>query len=287
MEFQKISNFLNTMPNDKDLPRFVNKKWIEVYDQSEKMYSSNKGIRIKTSMLRSDLCDFSNAYIAVEGTITFEGDNNANKRNKNLAFKDNAPFINCISKINGVKIDNAENLDVVMLIYNLFQQTAYGIIIDMNQEKKLIEVYDQSEKIYSSNKEIRIKTSMLRSDLCNFSNAYIAVEGTTTLEGDNNAIKRNKNLAFKNNAPFINCISKINGVKIDNAEDLDVVMPMYNLLEYSKNYRKTTGSLWNYYRDEPSNPLSSNSESFKYKTSVVGKTPEENDSFLNAKVVIL
>ena len=64
--------------------------------------------------------------------------------------------------------------------------------------------------------------------------------------------------------------SKINGLKIDNAEDLDVVMPMYNLLEYSKNYRKTTGSLWNYYRDEPSNPLSSNSESFKYKTSITG-----------------
>ena len=55
----------------------------------------------------------------------------------------------------------------------------------------------------------------------------------------------------------------MNGVKIDNAEDLDVVMPMYNLLEYSKNYRKTTGSLWNYYRDEPSDRLSSNSESFK------------------------
>ena len=75
-----------------------------------------------------------------------------------------------------------------------------------------------------------------------------------------------KATTFKNNAPFINCILKINGVKIDNAEDLDVVMPMYNLLEYSKNYRKTTGSLWNYYRDEPSNPLSSDSESFKYKT---------------------
>ena len=59
---------------------------------------------------------------------------------------------------------------------------------------------------------------------------------------------------------MINCISKINGVKIDNAEDLDIVMPMYNLLEYSKNYTKTTGSLWNYYRDERSNPLSSNSK---------------------------
>ena len=142
-------------------------------------------------------------------------------------------------------------------------------------------------KNYSPNKEIRIKTSMLKSYLCGFSDAYIIVEGDITLEGDNNANKRNKNLAFKNNAPFINCISKINGVKIDNAEDLDVVMPMYNLLEYSKNYRKTTGSLWNYYRDEPINLLSSNSESFKYKTSIVGKTPQNNDSLTNAKVVTL
>ena len=67
-----------------------------------------------------------------------------------------------------------------------------------------------------------------------------------------------------------NCISKIYSVQIDNAKDLDVVMPMYSLLDYSKNYRKTTGSLWNCYRDEPSNPLSYNSESFKYKTSITG-----------------
>ena len=64
------------------------------------------------------------------------------------------------------------------------------------------------------------------------------VKGDIILDGDNNANKRNKNLAFKNNAPFINCISKIDEVKIDNAEDLDVLMPMYNLLEYSKNYKK-------------------------------------------------
>ena len=127
---------------------------------------------------------------------------------------------------------------------------------------------------------------MLRSDLCDFSDAYIVVKGDIILEGDNDANKENKNLAFKNNAPFINCISKINDVKTDNAEDLDVAMPMYNLLGYSKNYRKTTGSLWNYYRDEPINPLSSNSESFKYKTSIVGKTPQDNDSLTNAKVVI-
>ena len=68
-----------------------------------------------------------------------------------------------------------------------------------------------------------------------------------------------KKLVFKNNAPFINCISKINGTKIDNAEDFDVIMPMYNLLEYSKNYKKTTGSLWNYYRYEPSSTYNDNS----------------------------
>ena len=136
---------------------------------------------------------------------------------------------------------------------------------------------------------------MLRSDLCDFSDAYIVVKGnitvtkktftaddieapnntaanvTATNTGNNNAFG-DKKLVFENNAPFINCISKINGVKIDNAEDLDVVMPMYNLLEYSKNYKKATGSLWNYYRDEPSSGKKANdiihsilsSESFDY-----------------------
>ena len=65
-------------------------------------------------------------------------------------------------------------------------------------------------------------------------------------------------MVFKSNAPFINCISKANGVKIDNAEDLDVAMPVYNLLEYSKSYRKTTGSLRNYYRDEPNSDTDDN-----------------------------
>ena len=112
---------------------------------------------------------------------------------------------------------------------------------------------------------------MLRSDLCDVSNSYIYVKGNIIVSNPDNT-NRNKAVTLKNNAPFISSISKINGVKIDNAEDLDVVMPMYNSLEYSTNYRKTTGSLWNYYRDEPSNPLSSNSESFKYKTSVTGNT---------------
>ena len=112
---------------------------------------------------------------------------------------------------------------------------------------------------------------MLRSDLRDFSDAYIVVKGVITVTSPNNA-KANKSVTSKNNAPFINCISKINGIKIDNAEDLDVVVPMYNLLEYSKNYKKTTGSLWNYYRDQPSDPLSTNSESFKYKNYITGNT---------------
>ena len=70
MEFQKIVNFLDTTSDDKDLPKFVIKKWIEVYDQWEKNYNPNKEIRIKTSILRSDLRDYSDAYIVVKGTIT-------------------------------------------------------------------------------------------------------------------------------------------------------------------------------------------------------------------------
>ena len=97
------------------------------------------------------------------------------------------------------------------------------------------------------------------------------MKGTIAAAAPYNA-KRNKSVAFRNNTPFINCISKIKNVLIDNAEDLDVVMPMYNLLGYSKNYRKTTDSLWNYYSNEPSDPLSSNFKSFKYKTSITGNT---------------
>ena len=116
MEFQKIVNFLDTIFNDKDLPRFVTKKRIEVYDQS----GGNYKVRTKTSMLRSDLCDFSDAYIVVKGTITVTDPGSA-KRKKSVAFKNNAPFINCTSRNNAVKIDNPEDLDVVMLMYNLLE----------------------------------------------------------------------------------------------------------------------------------------------------------------------
>ena len=135
---------------------------------------------------------------------------------------------------------------------------------------------------------------MLRSDLYDYSDAYIVVKGDITLtkiNGRGIIDIRNRFLAFKNNAPFINCISKINNVLIDNAVDVDIVMPMYNLPEYSKNYRTTTGSLWNYQRDEPCNPPLNyddpptiyynadpitNSEGFKYKSSITGKKSNAN-----------
>ena len=91
---------------------------------------------------------------------------------------------------------------------------------------------------------------MLTSDLCDYGDGYIFVKGKITLEGDNDAKERNKKLNFKNNAPFRPCTSKINNTFIDHAKDLDIVMTMYNLLEYSDSYSMTTSSLWNCYRDK-------------------------------------
>ena len=133
--------------------------------------------------------------------------------------------------------------------------------------KKWIDVYDQSGGTYNTNKEKIIVT-----------------------KGENNNDNNNaydKKLALKNNAPFISCISMINGKLIENAEDLDIVMPTCNLFEYSKNFRKTTGSLFHYYRDEPNsgtegdgddmiNYSIKNSKSFNYETSITGKL-EGND----------
>ena len=141
---------------------------------------------------------------------------------------------------------------------------------------------------YNENKSIRFKTPMLRSNLCDYSDACILVKGTITVTTpgvNNNANnirdKRNRPLILKNNAPFVSCITRINGELTEDADDLDIVMSMYNLLEYSKNYRKTIGSLYNYYRDELSDDADDNnfdnikvvsSNTFKYKNKVAGNT---------------
>ena len=141
---------------------------------------------------------------------------------------------------------------------------------------------------YNENKSIRFKTPMLKSNLCDYSDAYILVKGTITVSAhgaNNNANnirdKRNGPLILKDNAPFVSCITRLNGELIEDTDDLDIVMSMYNLLEYSKNYRKTIGSLYNYYRDELSDDADDNnfdnikvinSNTFKYKNKITGNT---------------
>ena len=126
------------------------------------------------------------------------------------------------------------------------------------------------------------------------------MKGRISVTGTDNANRRNKKITLKNNAPFRSCISKINNTFIGNAEDLDIVMPMYNLLEYSGNYSMTSGSLWNYYRDEINDSANENncannyrinnnktatSKSFEYQTKLIESTPNNNSS-LNAEVVV-
>ena len=96
---------------------------------------------------------------------------------------------------------------------------------------------------------------MLKSSLCDYSDAYILVKGTITIAPvpppAANPNNNDKEVVFKNYAPFTKCISEINNTQIDNAKDIDVVMPMYNLIEYSDNYSEISWCLWQYYRDEP------------------------------------
>ena len=130
---------------------------------------------------------------------------------------------------------------IVNLIDNTFNQPSKF------RTKNWVEINDDVRVLYSPKKQIRFKTSMLRSSLCDYSDAYILVKGNITV---NNAAaagaavnNTNEKVIFKNCAPFTNCISKINNTQIDNAEYIDIVMPMYNLIEYSDNYSKTSGSL--------------------------------------------
>ena len=113
--------------------------------------------------------------------------------------------------------------------------------------KNWVEVNDESRGIYNTNSQIKFKTTMLRPNLCDYSDAYIlvkqtiAVNNTATAAAPNN---RNKKLIFKNCTPFVKCISEINNIQIDSAKDIYIVLLMYNSIEYSDNYSKTSGSLW-------------------------------------------
>ena len=142
---------------------------------------------------------------------------------------------------------------------------------------------DKSTVMYNVNSDIRFKTTMLKSSLCDYSGAYTLVKGRITITGAEadaaarQIDKRNKGVIFNNCAPFINCKSEINNTKIDNVKDIDIVMPMHNLIEYSDNYSKTSGSLWQYYKDEPNDNLT-DCESFKSKIKITGNTPADGNT---------
>ena len=122
----------------------------------------------------------------------------------------------------------------------------------LNQPSKFrtrnwLEINDESRGTYTGNK-IKFETTMLRSNLCDYADAYILVKGTITITGTGAdaaarwADEREKGVTFKNCAPFTKCISRISNTDIDTAQDIYIVMPMYNLTEYSDNYSKTSGS---------------------------------------------
>ena len=150
-----------------------------------------------------------------------------------------------------------------------------------------IEINDESRGTYNVNSQIKFKTTMLKTSLCDYSDAYILVNGTISVNNSAAAgaaaNNTNKKVIFKNCAPFTNCISEINNTQIDNAKDIDIVMPMYNLIEYRDNYVKTTGSLWQYCKDIPARNANANdviteftegnlTDSFNFKLKITGKT---------------
>ena len=162
---------------------------------------------------------------------------------------------------------------------------------------KWIEILNQSNGTYNLNKDIRFKTPQIRDDLCDFNNTYVVVTGKITVTNPGNDINvYNRKVALKNSAPFFNCILKINNHLIEDAQDLDIVIPMFNLLYCSKHFRKTTGSFWNYYPDKPNSgythtaniPIARiprerifrliyNSESFNYKSKFINTLPGVDD----------
>ena len=172
----------------------------------------------------------------------------------------------------------------------------------LNQPSKFrtrnwIEINDESRGAYNVNSQTKFKTTILKSSLCDYSDAYILVKGTITVNNTAAAgaaaNNTNKKVIFKNCAPFTNCISEINNTQIDIAKDIDIVMPMYNLIEYSDNYAKTTGSLWQYCKDIPARNANgeiivfganNTTDSFKFKAKIISQTG--NDGTKDAEIIV-
>ena len=160
-----------------------------------------------------------------------------------------------------------------------------------------VEINDEARGAYSDDKQIKFKISMLRSRLCDYSDVYILVKGNITVNNTAStgaaANNTNKKVIFKNCASFTSCISKINNTQIDNAEYIDVVIPTYNLIEYSNNYSKTPGSLWQYYKEIPA--INNNvaivdfnganvTDSFNFKTKITGQI--NDDGTIDVEIMV-
>ena len=121
--------------------------------------------------------------------------------------------------------------------------------------KNWIEINDESRETYSVNRKINFKTSVLRSSLCDYSDTHRFVKENISVNNiaatDAGANNTDKKVIFKICASFADCISKINNTQVNNAKGIDKVMPKYNLIEYSDNYSKPSGSLWHYFKDIP------------------------------------
>ena len=116
--------------------------------------------------------------------------------------------------------------------------------------RKLYVINDQNKTDYGEANEdsttVKFETKAIKSNSCDYSDTYIVVTGNIAATGGD----ANTRVAFKNCAPFTKCITHINDEHVDNADNLDIIMPMYNLIEYSDNYSDTSGSLWQFKRDE-------------------------------------
>ena len=146
------------------------------------------------------------------------------------------------------------------------------------RRKNWVKINDESKGGYTTGCDIKIKTTMLRSSLCDHADADIHSKGKITItrarddDGARRRDERNKGVKFKNCVSFTKCVNKINRTEIYNAQDIDIVMPMYNLIEYRNNYSKKSESLWQDYKDVPNDNLA-NFESFKSKVKITGNTP--------------
>ena len=123
MKYQKIANLIDDTPNQPS--KFRTRNWVEINDESRGAYSVNSQIKFKTTMLKSSLCDYSDAFILVKGTISVTNTAVAGAASDNInekvIFKNCAPFTNCISEINNTQIDNAKDIDILMPMYNLIE----------------------------------------------------------------------------------------------------------------------------------------------------------------------